>query len=96
MYVLFISKLQWCKSFYQRAREQLQVADRMVADILQLSQVAAAEIVINPHPCELPEIIQSAFWQVEDMLQKKQQHVTFDLPQDLPWFILTASECNKW
>jgi two-component system, OmpR family, clock-associated histidine kinase SasA len=51
-----------------RAKDQLQRADRLISDILQLSQGAVAEIQIVPHS-----------HRVEDLVQD-----VLDIPQDLP------------
>jgi two-component system, OmpR family, clock-associated histidine kinase SasA len=79
----------------KRAKEQVHVADRMVTDILQLSQGVAADLTIKPHPCELPTLVEIALQQVEDSLQGKQQQITTDLPQDLPLIYVDSQKIQQ-
>jgi two-component system, OmpR family, clock-associated histidine kinase SasA len=79
----------------QRAKEQVQVADRMVTDILQLSQGVAADLTLKPHPCELQTLVKIALQQVEDSLREKQQQIATDLPQDLPLIYVDSQQIQQ-
>jgi two-component system, OmpR family, clock-associated histidine kinase SasA len=68
----------------QRAKEQVMVVDRLVSDILQLSQGAVSEIAIVPQRFNVNELLQSVIQQMVEPLEKKQQEIFTDIPQDLP------------
>jgi two-component system, OmpR family, clock-associated histidine kinase SasA len=68
----------------QRAKEQVMVVDRLVSDILQLSQGAVSEIAIVPQRFNVNELLQSVIQQMVEPLEKKQQEIATDIPQDLP------------
>jgi two-component system, OmpR family, clock-associated histidine kinase SasA len=71
------------------------VADRMVTDILQLSQGVAVNLTIKPHPCELQTLVEIALQQVEDSLREKQQQIVTDLPQDLPLIYVDSQKIQQ-
>jgi two-component system, OmpR family, clock-associated histidine kinase SasA len=79
----------------QRAKEQVHVADRMVTDILQLSQGVAVNLTIKPHPCELQTLVEMSLEQVKDSLEGKQQQITTDLPQDLPLLYVDSQKIQQ-
>jgi two-component system, OmpR family, clock-associated histidine kinase SasA len=68
----------------QRAKEQVMVVDRLVSDILQLSQGAVSEIAIVPQRFNVNELLQSVIQQMVEPFEKKQQEISTDIPQDLP------------
>ncbi len=68
----------------QRAKEQVMVVDRLVSDILQLSQGAVSEIAIVPQRFNVNDLLQSVIQQMVEPLEKKQQEISTDIPQDLP------------
>jgi two-component system, OmpR family, clock-associated histidine kinase SasA len=67
-----------------RAKDQLQRADRLISDILQLSQGAVAEIQISPHSHRIEDLLQDVLQQMGDQFAAKQQQLLTDVPQDLP------------
>lgn len=67
-----------------RAKDQLQRADRMIADILHLSQDAATDIKISPHSCRVEDLLTDVLQQLDDQFRRKQQQIATDIPQDLP------------
>jgi two-component system, OmpR family, clock-associated histidine kinase SasA len=67
-----------------RAKDQLQRADRLISDILQLSQGAVAEIQIVPHSHRVEDLVQDVLQQLGESFGAKQQKLATDIPQDLP------------
>jgi two-component system, OmpR family, clock-associated histidine kinase SasA len=67
-----------------RAKDQLQRADRLISDILQLSQGAVAEIQIVPHSHRVEDLLQDVLQQLGEQFGSKQQQLATDIPQDLP------------
>jgi two-component system, OmpR family, clock-associated histidine kinase SasA len=67
-----------------RAKDQLQRADRLISDILQLSQGAVAEIQISPHSHQVEDLLHDVLQQLGERFGSKQQQIATDIPQDLP------------
>jgi two-component system, OmpR family, clock-associated histidine kinase SasA len=66
------------------AKNQLQRADRLINDMLQLSQGAGAEMQLNPRSYQLADLLQDVLRQLGEQFRRKQQQVITDIPQDLP------------
>ncbi len=66
-----------------RAKEQVMIVDRLVSDILQLSQ-GAVDIPIVPGRFDINDLLSGAIQQLVEPFQKKQQEILTDIPQDLP------------
>jgi two-component system, OmpR family, clock-associated histidine kinase SasA len=77
-------KPELMQKLVQRAREQMIVVDRLISDILQLSQGAAADIKLFPQRLDLQLVIESVVEQMMQQLERKQQLLVLDLPPDLP------------
>ncbi len=77
-------KPELMQKLVQKAREQMNVVDRMISDILQLSQGEIADIKIFPQRLNLQLLIESVLEQMIGQLQDKQQLIDTDIPQDLP------------
>jgi two-component system, OmpR family, clock-associated histidine kinase SasA len=77
-------KPELIQKLLQKAREQMNVVDRMISDILQLSQGEMADIKIFPQRLNLQLLIESVLEQIAGQLQHKQQFIDTDIPQDLP------------
>lgn len=77
-------KPELMKKLVRRAREQMNVVDRMISDILQLSQGEIADIKIFPQRLNLQLLVESVLEQMIGQLQDKQQLIDTDIPQDLP------------
>jgi two-component system, OmpR family, clock-associated histidine kinase SasA len=77
-------KPELMQKLVQRAREQMNVVDRMISDILQLSQGDIADIKIFPQRLNLQLLVESVIEQMTGQLQNKQQFIDTDIPQDLP------------
>jgi two-component system, OmpR family, clock-associated histidine kinase SasA len=67
-----------------RAKEQVMVVDRLVSDILHLSQGAVVDIPIVPHRFDINDLLVSVIQQLIEPFQQKQQEISTDIPQDLP------------
>jgi two-component system, OmpR family, clock-associated histidine kinase SasA len=67
-----------------RAKEQVMIVDRLVSDILQLSQGAAVDLPIVPHRFDINDLLIAVIQQLIEPFQKKQQEILTDIPQDLP------------
>jgi PAS domain S-box-containing protein len=62
-------------------------ADRLVAitnDILETSRIEAGQITLNARPLSLSEAIALVTDAIRPLLDRKQQNLTIDVPQDLP------------
>jgi two-component system, OmpR family, clock-associated histidine kinase SasA len=68
----------------RRAKEQVMIVDRLVSDILQLSQGAVADITILPHRFDIKDLLLASIRQMAEALQQKEQNISTDIPQDLP------------
>ncbi len=77
-------KPELMQKLVQKAREQMNVVDRMISDILQLSQGEIADIKIFPLRLNLQLLVESVLEQIIGQLQDKQQLIDIDIPQDLP------------
>jgi two-component system, OmpR family, clock-associated histidine kinase SasA len=67
-----------------RAKEQVMIVDRLVSDILQLSQGAVVDMPIVPHIFDINDLCGSVIQQLAEIFRQKQQHIVTDIPQDLP------------
>jgi two-component system, OmpR family, clock-associated histidine kinase SasA len=67
-----------------RAREQVMIVDRLVSDILHLSQGAVVDIPIVPHRFDINDLLGAVVEQLIEPFQGKEQQLLTDIPQDLP------------
>jgi two-component system, OmpR family, clock-associated histidine kinase SasA len=67
-----------------RAKEQVMIVDRLISDILQLSQGSVVNIPIVPGRFDVNDLLNAVIQQLVETFQKKQQEVLTDIPQDLP------------
>jgi two-component system, OmpR family, clock-associated histidine kinase SasA len=67
-----------------RAKEQVMIVDRLVSDILQLSQGAVVDIPIIPHRFDINDLLVTVIQQLIEPIHRKQQEILTDIPQDLP------------
>ncbi len=77
-------KPELMQKLVQRAREQMTVVDRLISDILQLSQGEVADIKIFPQRLDLQTLVEGVMEQMTEQLEHKQQTILTDIPQDLP------------
>jgi two-component system, OmpR family, clock-associated histidine kinase SasA len=69
----------------QRAKEQVMIVDRLVSDILQLSQGSVVDITISPQRFDIASLLVAAIEQAAEPSQQKEQEIVTDIPQDLPF-----------
>jgi two-component system, OmpR family, clock-associated histidine kinase SasA len=67
-----------------RAKEQVMIVDRLVSDILQLSQGAVVDIPIIPHRFNINDLLNAVIQQLIEPFHRKEQQILTDIPQDLP------------
>jgi two-component system, OmpR family, clock-associated histidine kinase SasA len=67
-----------------RAKEQVMIVDRLVSDILHLSQGAVVDIPIIPHRFDINDLLNAVIQQLVEPFQRKEQQILTDIPQDLP------------
>jgi two-component system, OmpR family, clock-associated histidine kinase SasA len=67
-----------------RAKEQVMIVDRLVSDILHLSQGAVVDIPIVPHRFDINDLLGAVIQQLIEPFQHKEQQILTDIPQDLP------------
>jgi two-component system, OmpR family, clock-associated histidine kinase SasA len=77
-------KPELMQKLVQRAREQMTVVDRLISDILQLSEGAVADIKLFPQRLDLNTVVEAVMEQMAHQLEEKQQLLITDIPQDLP------------
>jgi two-component system, OmpR family, clock-associated histidine kinase SasA len=71
------------KLFYQ-ARNQFNIMDNMIGELLQNSQNNNAKLAIKPKPLNLYSLCQDIASQFDDKLAQKSMKFVQDVPQDLP------------
>ncbi len=67
-----------------RAKEQVMIVDRLVSDILHLSQGAVVDIPIVPHRFDINDLLSAVIQQLIEPFHRKEQQILTDIPQDLP------------
>jgi two-component system, OmpR family, clock-associated histidine kinase SasA len=67
-----------------RAKEQVMIVDRLVSDILHLSQGAVVDIPIIPHRFDINDLLSAVIQQIIEPFHRKEQQILTDIPQDLP------------
>jgi two-component system, OmpR family, clock-associated histidine kinase SasA len=67
-----------------RAKEQVMIVDRLVSDILHLSQGAVVDIPIIPHCFDINDLLNAVIQQLIEPFHHKEQQILTDIPQDLP------------
>jgi two-component system, OmpR family, clock-associated histidine kinase SasA len=67
-----------------RAKEQVMIVDRLVSDILHLSQGALVDIPIVPHRFDINDLLCAVIQQLMEPFHRKEQQILTDIPQDLP------------
>ncbi len=67
-----------------RAKEQVMIVDRLISDILHLSQGAVVDIPIIPHRFNIDDLLNAVIQQLTEPFHRKKQQILTDIPQDLP------------
>lgn len=68
----------------RHARTQTREIDRLITDILQSARGTSTELQLNPIPVDVGKLCQDVVHQFSSQLQPKSQHITMDIPSDLP------------
>ena len=78
-------KLTYLKQkLFRQARNQFNIMDNMIGELLQSSQTARFKLVIKPKPIDLCVLCQDIISQFEVKFKQKSMKFVEDLPQDLP------------
>jgi two-component system, OmpR family, clock-associated histidine kinase SasA len=67
-----------------RAKEQVMIVDRLVSDILQISQGAVVDMPIIPHRFDINDLLVAVVQQLIELFHGKRQEISTDIPLDLP------------
>ncbi|MDB5102076.1 MAG: domain S-box [Cyanobacteria bacterium RYN_339] len=57
---------------------------KLINDLLELGQIQAGKLMLDPHPVHLAEIVKDVFAQMAPMAEEKQQHLVDEVPLELP------------
>lgn len=68
----------------QQARQQTQIIERMIANLLEASSNTTAVVQIRPQPVNLKALCQQVVNDLTDQFVSKAQQLKLDLPNDLP------------
>jgi two-component system clock-associated histidine kinase SasA len=68
----------------KHARTQTRAIDHMITDILQAACGISGELKIVPHKLDLGNLCLEVMAYLQDRFQAKSQHVSRDIPSDLP------------
>lgn len=65
---------------------------KLINDMLELGQIQAGKLLLQPRPVHLGEIVKDVLMQVAPLAQRKQQHILDEVPEDLP--LVTADDAR--
>jgi two-component system clock-associated histidine kinase SasA len=69
---------------YKQAKQQFQLMNRMITDILQASKTVNSSLRVVPSKLELPPLAHNIVDGLKEIYDLKNQTLTMDVPQDLP------------
>ena len=72
------------KQLFGQARHQFQVANQMIADLLEASRNVSAKLQVEPEQLNLKSLCREILPQITKQLREKSQVFQKDIPQDLP------------
>lgn len=72
------------KQLYKQAKNQFQIMNRMITDLLEASKTMSAQFKVQPRQLYLQSLCEEIVTLFVDRLQKKSQKLEIDIPQDLP------------
>jgi two-component system, OmpR family, clock-associated histidine kinase SasA len=72
------------RKLFRQARNQFNIMDNMIGELLQNSQNNNAKLAIKPKPLNLYALCQDIASQFDDKLAQKSMKFALDVPQDLP------------
>lgn len=72
------------KKLFRQARNQFNIMDNMIGELLQSSQNDLSKLAVKPKPLDLCALCREIIGQFDAKLQQKTMRFVRDLPQDLP------------
>ena len=72
------------QKLFRQARNQFNIMDSMIGELLQSSQNDRSKLAVKPKPLNLCALCQEIISQFDAKLQQKSMKFMWDLPQDLP------------
>jgi two-component system, OmpR family, clock-associated histidine kinase SasA len=72
------------RKLFRQARNQFNIMDNMIGELLQNSQNNNVKLVVKPKPLNLCSLCQVIASQFDDKLAQKSMKFVLDMPQDLP------------
>jgi two-component system, OmpR family, clock-associated histidine kinase SasA len=72
------------RKLFRQARNQFNIMDNMIGELLQNSQNNNAKLAVKPKPLNLCSLCQDIASQFDDKLAQKLMKFALDVPQDLP------------
>ncbi|MEY2833674.1 MAG: hypothetical protein RLZZ574_2933 [Cyanobacteriota bacterium] len=72
------------RKLFRQARNQFNIMDNMIGELLQNSQNNHAKLAVKPKPLDLCSLCQDIASQFDAKLGQKSMNFVMDLPQDLP------------
>ncbi len=69
---------------YQQAKNQLQIMNRMITELLQESRQLLTKLDVKPQPMALSPLCQQITEQIQERFQRKSIQLVLDIPRDLP------------
>jgi two-component system, OmpR family, clock-associated histidine kinase SasA len=72
------------RKLFRQARNQFNIMDNMIGELLQNSQNNNAKLAVKPNPLNLCSLCEDIASQFDDKLAQKLMKFVLDVPQDLP------------
>jgi two-component system clock-associated histidine kinase SasA len=72
------------EQLYKQAKNQFQIMNRMITDLLEASKTMSAQFKVQPRRLYLQSLCGEIVTLFVDRLEKKSQKLEMDIPQDLP------------
>ncbi len=69
---------------YQQAKNQLQIMNRMITELLDESRQLSTKLDIKPHRMNLNDLCKDVLVQMNTRFQRRSIQLTVDMPSDLP------------
>ncbi|OKH13149.1 histidine kinase [[Limnothrix rosea] IAM M-220] len=72
------------QQLYQQAKNQLQIMNRMITELLDESRQLSTKLDIKPRRMDLNDLCQDVLLQMNSRFQRRSIKLTVDMPSDLP------------
>jgi two-component system, OmpR family, clock-associated histidine kinase SasA len=79
----------------KHAKTQVRAINRMITDILKTARGASVELQMHPQELDLPALCLDVVSGFSDRLEAKQQHITTEIPNDLPMVYADGSQVKR-